>query len=118
MPKLRVFRQKDVHGIANSEDPDQTAPLRAVSLCIIDSNTCYQVNRYKTVSGHVEGKTIHYFNVESRFYALRKMFVWQDIFLSLNFIVKLATWYREKYVSFETLPFILQTEVIKFNPLF
>ena len=25
-----VFRQKDANGIANSEDPDQTAPLRAV----------------------------------------------------------------------------------------
>ena len=27
---LRVFHQKDVNGIANSEDPDQTAPLEAV----------------------------------------------------------------------------------------
>ena len=27
MPNLRVFRQKDANGIANSEDPDQTAPL-------------------------------------------------------------------------------------------
>ena len=27
---LRVFRQKDANGIANSEDPDQTAPLGAV----------------------------------------------------------------------------------------
>ena len=26
-PNLRVFRQKDANGIANSEDPDQTAPL-------------------------------------------------------------------------------------------
>ena len=25
-PNLRVFRQKDANGIANSEDPDQTAP--------------------------------------------------------------------------------------------
>ena len=25
-PNLMVFRQKDVNGIANSEDPDQTAP--------------------------------------------------------------------------------------------
>ena len=25
--KLWVFRQKDANGIANSEDPDQTAPL-------------------------------------------------------------------------------------------
>ena len=25
-PNLRVFHQKDVNGIANSEDPDQTAP--------------------------------------------------------------------------------------------
>ena len=29
-PNLRVFRQKDANGIANSEDPDQTAPLVAV----------------------------------------------------------------------------------------
>ena len=29
-PNLRVFRQKDVDGIANSEDPDQTASLGAV----------------------------------------------------------------------------------------
>ena len=29
-PNLRVFRQKDVNGNANSEDPDQTAPLGAV----------------------------------------------------------------------------------------
>ena len=29
-PKLRVFRQNDANGIANSEDPDQTAPLGAV----------------------------------------------------------------------------------------
>ena len=29
-PNLRVFRQKDADGIANSEDPDQTAPLGAV----------------------------------------------------------------------------------------
>ena len=26
-PNLRVFRQKDANGIANSEDPDQTVPL-------------------------------------------------------------------------------------------
>ena len=26
-PNLRVFHQKDADGIANSEDPDQTAPL-------------------------------------------------------------------------------------------
>ena len=26
-PKLRVFGQKDANGIANSGDPDQTAPL-------------------------------------------------------------------------------------------
>ena len=30
MGNLRVFRQKDDNGIANSEDPDQTAPLGAV----------------------------------------------------------------------------------------
>ena len=28
-PNLWVFRQKDANGIANSEDPDQTAPLFA-----------------------------------------------------------------------------------------
>ena len=30
MPNPRVFHQKDANGIANSEDPDQTAPLGAV----------------------------------------------------------------------------------------
>ena len=29
-PNLRVFCQKDANGIANSEDPDQTAPRGAV----------------------------------------------------------------------------------------
>ena len=29
-PNLRVFIQKDAHGLANSEDPDQPAPLGAV----------------------------------------------------------------------------------------
>ena len=29
-PNLRVFCQNDANGIANSEDPDQTAPLGAV----------------------------------------------------------------------------------------
>ena len=29
-PKLKVFHQNDVNGIANSEDPDQTAPLGVV----------------------------------------------------------------------------------------
>ena len=29
-PKLYVFRQKDANGIANSEDPDQTAPLHCL----------------------------------------------------------------------------------------
>ena len=29
-PNLMVFLQKDANGIANSEDPDQTAPLGAV----------------------------------------------------------------------------------------
>ena len=29
-PNLRLFRQKDAIRIANSEDPDQTAPLGAV----------------------------------------------------------------------------------------
>ena len=28
-PNLRVFYQKDANGIANSEDPDQTAPSRS-----------------------------------------------------------------------------------------
>ena len=31
-PNLRVFCQKDVNGIANSEDPDQTAPLGVKTL--------------------------------------------------------------------------------------
>ena len=30
MPNLREFHQNDANGIANSEDPDQTAPLGAV----------------------------------------------------------------------------------------
>ena len=29
-PNLRIFRQKDANGMANSEDHDQTAPLGAV----------------------------------------------------------------------------------------
>ena len=29
-PNLKVFCQKDANGIANGEDPDQTAPLGAV----------------------------------------------------------------------------------------
>ena len=29
-PNLRVFSQEDANGIANSEDPDQTAPQGAV----------------------------------------------------------------------------------------
>ena len=29
-PNLKVFCQNDANGIANSEDPDQTAPLGAV----------------------------------------------------------------------------------------
>ena len=29
-PNIRVFCRKDATGIANSEDPDQTAPLGAV----------------------------------------------------------------------------------------
>ena len=29
-PNLREFCQNDAYGIANSEDPDQTAPLGAV----------------------------------------------------------------------------------------
>ena len=31
-PNLRVFHQKDANGIANSEDPDQTAPLLGSAL--------------------------------------------------------------------------------------
>ena len=31
-PNLTVFPQKDANGKANKEDPDQTAPLRAVRL--------------------------------------------------------------------------------------
>ena len=30
LPNLREFHQDDASGIANSEDPDQTAPLGAV----------------------------------------------------------------------------------------
>ena len=37
-PHLKVFCQKDANGIANSEDPDQTAPLGKVesrsALCL------------------------------------------------------------------------------------
>ena len=29
-PNLSVFHQKDANGVANGEDPDQTAPLGAV----------------------------------------------------------------------------------------
>ena len=29
-PTLGVFHQKDANGIANSEDPDQTAPFGAI----------------------------------------------------------------------------------------
>ena len=29
-PNLSVFRQKEANGIANSEEPNQTAPLEAV----------------------------------------------------------------------------------------
>ena len=29
-PNLRVFHHKDANGIANGDDPDQTAPLGAV----------------------------------------------------------------------------------------
>ena len=31
-PNLRVFREKDANGIANSEDPDQTAPTSGSAL--------------------------------------------------------------------------------------
>ena len=31
-PNLRVFRQKDANGIANNEDPDQTAPMEQSDL--------------------------------------------------------------------------------------
>ena len=39
-PNLRVFCQKDPNGIANSEDPDQTAPLGAmlaIKLCYVQT---------------------------------------------------------------------------------
>ena len=44
-PNLRVFRQKDANGIANSEDPDQTAPLGAVlSGSALFAQTCLSEN--------------------------------------------------------------------------
>ena len=44
-PNLRVFRQKDAHGIANSEDPDRTAPLGAVwSGSALFAQTCLSEN--------------------------------------------------------------------------
>ena len=42
---LRVFRQKDATGIANSEDPDQTAPRGAVwSGSALFAQTCLSEN--------------------------------------------------------------------------
>ena len=42
----RVFRQKGVNGIANSEDPDQTAPLGAVwSGSALYAQTCLFINQ-------------------------------------------------------------------------
>ena len=41
-PNLRIFRQKDANGIANSEDPDQTAPLGSGSALFIQ--TCLSKN--------------------------------------------------------------------------
>ena len=34
-PNFKVFLQKDANGIANSEDPDQTAPLSVLNIIII-----------------------------------------------------------------------------------
>ena len=44
-PNLRVFHQKDANGIANSEDSDQTAPLKAVcSGSALFAQTCLSEN--------------------------------------------------------------------------
>ena len=44
-PNFRVFRQNDANGIANSEDPDQTAPLGAViSGSALFAHTCLSEN--------------------------------------------------------------------------
>ena len=44
-PNLRVFHQKDAYEIANSEDPDMTAPLGAVlSGSALFAQTCLSEN--------------------------------------------------------------------------
>ena len=44
-PNLRGFLQNDANGIANSEDPDQTAPLGAVgSGSALFAQTCLSEN--------------------------------------------------------------------------
>ena len=44
-PNLGIFHQKVANGIANSEDPDQTAPLGAVlSLSAVFVQTCLSEN--------------------------------------------------------------------------
>ena len=51
-PTLSVFHQKDVNGIANSEDPNQTAPLGKSSLiwvCIVCPDLSVQKLRIITV---------------------------------------------------------------------
>ena len=41
-PNLRVFRQKDANAIANSEDPDWTAPLGAICTgSALFAHTCF-----------------------------------------------------------------------------
>ena len=52
-PNLRVFHQKDANGIANSEDPDQTAPRGAVHyvnvsvLIKFSQDQCFYHNYHK-----------------------------------------------------------------------
>ena len=43
-PNLRVFGQKDANGIANSVDPDQTAPRGASSQCWVFTQTYMSEN--------------------------------------------------------------------------
>ena len=40
MPNLKVFRQKDSNGIANCEDPDQTAPRSDMGLHCLPRPIC------------------------------------------------------------------------------
>ena len=39
-PNLRVFCQNDANGIANSDDPDQTAPLSDLGLYCLPRPIC------------------------------------------------------------------------------